>query len=203
MIARKTAVLCSTRMAMNKERVKVFRCGKGTACEWRFDTGVGRGRILQEGEGKFLLDHFPSVVDAKRFCEDQVAKDPALLFHIMTSEGIVDTVMDMNYHKAMRTRSAWIYTIVSTAIFALAALVVSMGVIRLETPVAHGFFVGVMILVYLLVLFVTGNRNIDGAIVMVMILLLTALLGSKIKEYVEPNPGIERTGGASTNVQDT
>jgi hypothetical protein len=190
---------CSVRMTMNEETIKVFRKGKGTVCEWRFDTGVGRGRILQEGEGKLLSNRFSSLVDAKRFCEEQVIKDAALIFYIMTDEGIVDTVMDMSYQKAMQARSGRIYTVVSTAILALVALVVSVAVIRLETPAGHTLFVGVMIAVYLLALFVMGNRNIEGAIVMVMILILAASWGPKIKEYIEPSPGIERTGTLLNN----
>ena len=148
---------------MKQDTIKVFCDGTGTACEWRFDVGVGNGRLLRRGDGQFLLEHFSSPEEAKHFCEAQVAKEPALIFYLMRGEDILETVMDLSHQEAREKRSGRLYGAISSTLIAFAALAISMAVIEFDTLSGHTFFVGVMVGLYVLFLLVMGNRNIEGA----------------------------------------
>lgn len=172
-------------MSKTSASVRLFLAGKGTVCEWRFDTGVGRARIMNEGDGSFLPDTFETPVEARQYCEQRLADDPALVFHIIIGEDIVDTVMDSEYHEAKAGRRALIYSVVSTFAIALVAFAVSAFVIRYETLEGRAIFVAAMVGLYLMLLLTGGRRNIDGLIAMIFVLLLAAILGSPIKELFE------------------
>ena len=181
--------------------VRLFLAGKGTTCEWRFDTGVGRARILNEGEGTLLPDTFASADEARQYCGQRLAKDSALVFHVMTGDEIVDTVLDSEYHEAKARRGAQIYSIVSTFAIALAALAISAFVVRYETLEGHALFVATMVSLYLMLLFTGGRRNIDGLIAMIFVLMLAAILGAPIKELFENEHTSWRFDEAANHVE--
>ena len=187
-------------MTNPSEPVALFLSGKGTTCEWRFDTGVGRGRILNVGDGMYLEERFASPAQARRFCERRVQENPALVFYIMIEGEIVDSVLDSRHHESKARRRGLVYSIVSTLAIAAAALAVSLFAVRLETVEGHAIFVAAMVSLYLLLLFTGGNRNVDGAIAMFFVLLLAAAVGSPIKKHFEekksswPTEGVLRGG---------
>ena len=72
------------------EHLKVFRQGKGTFTEWRFESGQPLGRILNQGEGVFLEREFSSLEEARTFCEKELEKNASLIFYVMRGKDIAD-----------------------------------------------------------------------------------------------------------------
>ena len=166
--------------------IRIFRAGRDTCCEWRFDAGVGRGRILKPGSGVFIDPRFKSLLDAREFCEKELERDNSLILYMMDGDDIVDTVMDVAFHEAEQKRSGLIYAIISSTIIAAAAFGISIGLIRFESTYGHIAFVAGMTMLYILMLWTMGTGNIDSAVAMIMILVLTALLVTQIRKHHEP-----------------
>ena len=82
------------------EPVKVLRQGKGTFCEWRFENGQSRGRILNQGAGVLLDTLFSSAEEAKTFCEGKLKQDASAIFYVVQGEAIIDAIHDDAYHQA-------------------------------------------------------------------------------------------------------
>jgi hypothetical protein len=160
----------------------------------RFENGQSVGRILNQGEGVFLDKRFLSVEDAKAFCESELKKDMSLVFDIMRGDDILHTVMNLAYHGAREKRWNRNYAILSTAAVMLLALIVSVTVMPFQTITGHLVFIAGMTLLYVLFLSIMGTGNIEGAVVMVIILVLAVLIAPQLTKHVKPSQEIEHSG---------
>lgn len=165
---------------MAEELIRVFREGKGTGCEMRFENGQSLGRILNQGEGVFLDKQFLSVEDAKAFCESELEKDVSLVFDIMRGDHILHTIMNLAYHEAREKRRNRNYAILSTAAVMLLTLIVSATVMPFQTITGHLVFIAGMTLLYVFLLSIMGAGNIEGAVAMVIILVLVVLIAPQL-----------------------
>jgi hypothetical protein len=188
---------------MVEELIRVFREGKGTGCETRFENGQSLGRILNQGEGVFLDKQFLSVEDAKAFCKSELEKDVSLVFDIMRGDDILHTIMNLAYHEAREKRRNRNYAILSTAAVMLLALIVSVTVMPFQTITGHLVFITGMTLLYVFLLSIMGTGNIEGAVAMVIILVLVVLLAPQLTKHLKSNQEIGRSvtsAGASGTI---
>lgn len=173
--------------------IRVFRAGKETFCEWRFENGQSLGRILNQGAGVFLEKDFLSIADARAFCERELEKDESLIFYIIRGDDIIDDILNQAYHTALEKRESRRYAVVSSAVVALLALGVSIMVMPFQAVSSHLLFIIGMVLLYALFLSIMGARNIEGAVVMVIILILLSVLVPQLTKDSERNDGEKQT----------
>jgi hypothetical protein len=181
------------------ETIRIFKRGKGTFCEWSFASGEGRGRILNEGDGLFLDKTFRTIDEAKEFCRAEIRSDASLVFEVMSGDEILETALDAEWHRAKERRSGLVYAIASSAVMALIACGISIGALRFDAVWAHGLFVVGMIALYVLLLAMYGTGNIEGAVAMIIILILIAVIAPKIMNKMKANKALHGTTDSRAN----
>jgi hypothetical protein len=170
------------------EIIKVFRQGKKIPCTWSYENGGKTRRITDQGDGEFFPDEFASVADAEAFCRLQLADDPSLYFLIVRCDFVLDIVIDEKWRAPRDRRDNIIYGVVSTAVFASAACLISVYSMELETFKANFIFVASITAIYLFLLLIMGCGNIEGAVAMTVLLFaiwLNAGAVPKIKRIIE------------------
>ena len=152
--------------------VKVFREGKGTFCEWRFENGRSLGRILNQGAGVFLENAFSSLEEAKAFCERELEKDASPIFYVVQGGDIIDAIQNDAYHIAKEMKENRIYAAVSTAVVMLLASGVSFMIMPFQVMIYDGLFIGGMGAFYLLLYSIGGRWNLEGVVAIILLLVL-------------------------------
>jgi len=155
---------------------RIFRNGKQTFCEWYFESGKPHGRILNQGQGKYLENEFSSLEEAKHFCEKQLEKDVSLLMYIMQGDDIINSVQNNAYQKAQAKKVDRLYAAASLALVLLIAFVVSFLVMPFETITSHAMFIGGAGLFYLLLFMIAGSWHLENVLVTLLLLILLTVL---------------------------
>jgi hypothetical protein len=155
--------------------IKVFRQGKGSFFEWRYEDGKPFGRILNQGEGVFLAEEFSSAEEAKHFCQKVLDKDPAPHFYILQDNDIIDTVYNRAYHIAKDKKENRIYAAISLMVVILVATGASFLLMPFEAMIYHLLFIGGMGGFYLL-LYSTGvHWNLETVAVVIMLIVILTI----------------------------
>ena len=155
--------------------IKVFRQGKGSFCEWRYEDGKPLGRIRNQGEGVFLEEEFSSEEEAKRFCQKELDKDPAHFFYILQENKIIDTVYNDAYLVAKNKREDRIYAAVSLIVVILVATGASVLLMPFQAMIYHLMFIGGMGGFYLLVYSTGVHWNLEGVAVVLMLIVILSI----------------------------
>jgi len=156
--------------------VKVFREGKETFCEWRYEDGKPLGRILNQGEGFFLEPEFSSLEEARAFCQRELEKDASPFFHVLQGDDIIASVYNDAYHTAKDKKENRIYAAVSLVIVMLLATAVSLLFMPFQATTHHVMFIGGMGGFYLLLYSIGEHWNLEGVAVVIMLLVLLSIL---------------------------
>jgi len=155
-----------------QHHVEVFCQGKGTFTETCFENGRSISRILNQGEGFFVENDFPSPEKAKAYCERMLANDASLIFYIMRGKDIVDYVQNDAYQLAKEKKEDRIYTAVSTIVVVLLASCVSVFIMPFQVVIYHAYFISGMGAFYLLLHSIGGRWNLDNVVVVVFVLII-------------------------------
>lgn len=158
------------------DSVTIFRQGKGTFAEWRFENGQSVGRILNQGEGAFLEREFSSLEEAKTFCKKELEVDASLIFYVMRGNDIADAIQNNIYQIAKRKKEDRIYAVVSMAVIMLLASAVSVFIMPFQTMIYHVFFIGGMGFFYLLLYSTGGHWNLDNVVATLILLILVSVV---------------------------
>jgi hypothetical protein len=156
--------------------IKVFRSGKETFCEWRFENSQSIGRILNQGAGIFLEKAFSSLEEAKALCERELEKDASLIFYVVQGDDIIDIIQNDAYHIAKEKKASRGFAAVSTVIVMLFATAVSFMFMPFQAMIYDALFIGGMGAFYLLVYSNGGSCNLDGIILMIILLALLSVI---------------------------
>lgn len=155
--------------------VKVFREGKGTFSEWRFENGQSFGRILNQGAGVFLKKEFFSIEEAKAFCEMELEKNVSHIYYVMRGNDIIDAIQDDAYHIAKEKNENRIYAAVSTTIVMLLASGVSVFIMPFQAMFYHLLFISGMGGFYLLLYSIGGRWNLESVVAIIILLVLLSI----------------------------
>jgi uncharacterized membrane protein HdeD (DUF308 family) len=172
-----------------EEVIQVFRAGKESFIGWHWEDGKSVGRILNQGAGVFLEERFVALADATAFCEGELAKDPSTVFYLLRGDDIIEAVLDEAYHAAEEKRKGRWYAVVSGAVVMILALIVSVMAMPFQEITGHVLFVAGMTLLYALFLVIMGTRNIEGAVLMPIVLVLAVLLANQLSEDTQAEQG--------------
>jgi hypothetical protein len=157
-------------------QIKIFRPGKGTFCEWRFENGRNVGRIQNQGAGIFLDNTFLTAEEVKSFCETELEKDASLIFYIVQRENIIDFIQNDDYHNAKEAKQNRLFVAVTTAVVMLLASVVSFIFMPFQLLWYDALFIVAMGVLYLMIYSVGGRLNVEGVVLMIVILLLLSIM---------------------------
>jgi hypothetical protein len=155
--------------------VKVFREGKGTFSEWRFENGQSLGSILNQGEGVFLENEFSSLEEAKAFCEKELGKDASLIFNVMQGKDIIGYVLNDAYQIAKEKKEDRIYAAVSMVVVILLASGVSVFIMPFESMLYHLLFVSGMGGFYFLLYLIGAHWNLESVVAIIILLILISV----------------------------
>ena len=156
--------------------IKVFRQGKGTFCESRFENGRSAGRILNQGEGIFLDNTFLTAEEAKAFCETELEKDASLVFYVVLGENIIDYIQNDAYHDTIEAKQNRLFVAVTMVIVMLLASVVCFIFMPFQSPLYDALFIAAMGILYLMLNSVGGRMNVEGIVLMTIILILLSIM---------------------------
>lgn len=158
------------------ELFKVFRQGKGTFSEWRYENGKSLGRIRNQGEGVFLAEEFSSLEEAMTFCQSELEKDASLMFYVLQGNDIIETVYNHAYHIAKQKNENRIFAIISLIFVMLLATGASVMVMPFQTIMYHALFIGGMGAFYLLLYSIGGNWNLESVAMVIMLIFILSIL---------------------------
>lgn len=177
---------------MSASGFRVFQHGKGTFTRWDFTGGKRHGKIRTVGAGKFIDRTFRSVADAKNYCEAELKKNRTLIFHVIESDEILETVLDAEFQRAQergsRIRSSMISLVIVTG-FAVWILMANKPFQSLSANLAVA---SAFVLLYLIVLFSHNWNWLESFVVIVLILVMLALLLSSCNKARERRQKRER-----------
>ena len=156
--------------------IKVFREGKGTFTEWRYENGKPFGRILNQGEGILLEEEFSSLEETKVFCGRELEKDASIIFHVMLGNDIIDTILNKAYHQAESKKENRTFAAISTAVVMLLATGVSVMFMPFQAMIYHALFIGGMGSFYLLLYSTGGNWNLENVVATIILLILLSIV---------------------------
>lgn len=159
--------------------LRVLRHGKGTFCEWRFDNGRSTGRVLNHGKGVFIEQTFSSLEAARAFCEHALEQDASQIFYILDDDAIVDAVQDDAWHVAKERKLSRTLAGASLALVLLLASGVSLLFMPFQALVHDAAFIVGMGVLYLLVYSTGGRWNLEGVMLMIVVLVMLAALVSQ------------------------
>ena len=162
--------------------IKVFRQGKSTFCEWHIENGHYVGRIMNQGAGVFMDDAFSTAEEAKAFCETELEKDASLDFYILKGENIIDFVRNDAYHDAVEAKENRIFVVVTAVIVMLLASVVSFSLMPFQLVIYDALFIVAMGILYLVLNSIGGRMNIEGVVLMLIILILVSVMVPMLSE---------------------
>ncbi len=157
-------------------QVRVFRAGKGTFCGWSVEDGRNVGRIHNQGAGSFLGNAFSTVEEARAFCETELEKDASLIFYILQGERIVDFAQDDAYHDAKEAKQNRLFLAVTGVIVILLAAGVSFAFMPFQSLLYDALFTIAMGVLYLMLYSLGGRLNIEGFVLMIIVLLLFSIM---------------------------
>ena len=155
--------------------IKVFRQGKGSFFEWRYEDGKPLGRIRNQGEGVFLAEEFSSAEEAKRFCQMELDKDPAPYFYILQENDIIDTVYNRAYHIAKDKKENRIYAAVSLVVVILVATGASVLLMPFQAMIYHLLFIAGMGGFYLVLYSNGAHWNLESVAVVIMLIVILSI----------------------------
>jgi hypothetical protein len=155
--------------------IKVFRSGKETFCEWRFEDGQSLGRILNQGAGTFLENEFSSPEEAKAFCDRELEKDASLIFYVMQGNDIIDAIQDDAFHSAEEKKQSRVFAAVSTVVVMLLASGVSVMFMPFQAMIYHLLFISGMGAFYLLLYSIGGGWNLESVVATIILLILISV----------------------------
>lgn len=161
-------------------RFKVFRQGKGTFSEWRFENGRSVGRILNKGKGIVLDNTFFSVEEAKAFCETELEKDASLIFYVIQGENIIDFIQNDVYHEAKEAKQNRLFVAVTSVVVILLASVVSFTVMPFQLLLYDTLFIIAMGVLYLMIYSVGGRLNVEAFVLIIIILIVLSIMVSML-----------------------
>ncbi len=176
---------------MNEKAVRVLRAGKNTKTRLRFKDGVPEHTLLSAGSGQFLPGEYPGVSDARAFGQGEIERDPLAVLYIVAEDKILDVIMGQEYQRRSEKKRGLIYAVVSTAAVSVIALCISIFVLPFTSTLGHSLFAACTALLYLVLLFVSGTRNVHALIFIGILLVVTIFLAPSIQELVgqEKAPG--------------
>jgi len=156
--------------------IKIFREGKETFFEWRYENDQSLGRILNQGAGVFLDNEFSSLEEAKAFCEKELDNDASRIFYVMQGDDIIDIVLNEAYHLAEEKKENRIYAAVSTVIVMLLASGVSFMFMPFQAMIYHALFIGGIGAFYLLLYSTGGKWNLENVVATIFLLVLLSVV---------------------------
>jgi hypothetical protein len=171
---------------MSEKAVRVLRAGKNTRTRLRFRSGVPEHTLLSAGSGQFFPGEYPGVSDAMAFGQSEVERDPSAVLYIVAEDKILDVIMDQEYQRQREKKRGLIYAVVSTAAVSLIALCISIAVLPFTSTLGHSFFAACTVLLYLVLMFVSGTRKGHALIFVGCLLVVTIFLAPSIQELVGP-----------------
>jgi len=172
---------------MSETSVRVLRAGKDTKTRLRFKkNGVPEHTLLSAGSGQFLPGEYLDVSDARAVGQSEVEKEPSAVLYIVVGDNILDVIMDQEYQRQLEEKRGRIYAVVSTAAVSVIAMCISISVLPFTSTLEHGFFTAGAALLYMVLLFISGPRNVHALIMIGILLILTIFLAPSIQELVGP-----------------
>jgi hypothetical protein len=171
---------------MSEKAVRVLRAGKNTKTRLRWKNTVPEHTLLSAGSGQFLPGEYPGVSDARAFGQSEVERDPSAILYIVAEDKILDVIIDQEYQRQRQKKRGLIYAVVSTAAVSVIALCISISVLPFSSTLGHGAFTAGAALLYMVLLFVSGTRNVHALIMIGILLVLTIFLAPSIQELVGP-----------------
>jgi hypothetical protein len=165
--------------------LKVFRHGKGTHIRFAFEEGQRRQTILRQGAGTFLDPEFKTEQEAADLCSEELRKDPKAILYVVDGDSILRTFLDhagQEQLKYERARKASTLSVITFCVLSL--LIVTFmnpfGAIGANLALAAG-----LTTLYVLLLFFIGNRNLEAASLMILILILLCMGIASMKHAQE------------------
>ena len=154
--------------------LRVLRQGKGTFCEWCFENGRSTGRVLNQGKGVFIEQTFLSLEAARAFCEHELEQDASQVFYTLDDDAIIDAIQDDAWHVARERKHNRILAGVSLALVLLLASGVSFLFMPFQVSIHDAAFIFGMGVLYLVVYWTGGRWNLEGVILIIIVLVMLA-----------------------------
>jgi hypothetical protein len=178
-------------------KIKVFRNGKGANIETSFESDGTHFKITRIGKGCFLKTDFATVSDAENYCRKELKKNRADVFYLLNGDLLEGTVLDGKFHEDKQRRTEMVFGVLSVIFFSLVGLSMSLSCFPNHPIWGHVVFtLGIGAFYTGLHLFM-GKGNFEGAVAMIMLLILIGVLIEGIQKIQDRNHLINQTVNGS------